>query len=296
MDGLAAGVAAIAGAYLTLLFVLEDASGLAILSLGFVAALLGFLAHNYPPARIFMGDSGSHFLGLFLAGLALAPGSGLSRSLAAVIAAPVLILGVPILDTTLVTVGRVLEGRPLSQGGRDHTSHRFVALGLPEKHTLWLLWTMAAAGGAIGVLLRSAERGTALLLGGMLVGVLVLMGGYLLAVRFRSLDEEGVEGLSLYRFLVTSQERYPVLALLMDGVWVVLAYYAAYLIRWESGELAAELPYFQRTVLIWLGAKLLAFVLSGAYSTPWRSFGLYDALRILRANLMGTSWPPEPCS
>jgi len=288
MDGLAAGVAAIAGAYLTLLFVLEGSSGLAILSLGFVAALLGFLAHNYPPARIFMGDSGSHFLGLFLAGLALAPGSGLSRSLAAVVAAPALILGVPILDTTLVTIGRVLEGRPVSQGGQDHTSHRFVALGIPEKRTLWLLWSMAAAGGAIGVLLRSAERGTALLLGGMLVCMLVLVGAYLLAVRFRSLDDDGAQGLSLYRFLVTSQERYPVLALFMDGIWIVLAYYAAYLIRWESGELPAELPYFQRTVLIWVGAKLVAYVLSGVYSTPWRSFGLHEVLRILRANLMGT--------
>ncbi len=287
MDGLAAGVAAIAGAYLTCLFLLEGSSSLAILSLGFVAATVGFLAHNYPPARIFMGDSGSLFLGLFLAGLALAPGVGLSRSLAAVVAAPALILGVPILDTTLVTVGRVLEGRPVSQGGRDHTSHRFVALGLPERHTLWLLWGMAGAGGAVGVLLRSAARGTALLLGGALVCALVLVGAYLLAVRFRALDHDEAEGLSLYRFVVRSQERYPVLALLLDAVWIVLAYYAAYLIRWDPAELGRELPYFQQTVLIWVGAKVVAFVLSGAYSTPWRSYGLYDALRIQRANLMG---------
>ncbi len=76
MDGLAAGVAAIAGAYLTGIFLLEGSWGLAILSLAFVASTIGFLAHNYPPARIFMGDSGSLFLGLFLAGLALAPGAG----------------------------------------------------------------------------------------------------------------------------------------------------------------------------------------------------------------------------
>lgn len=288
MDGLAAGVAAIAGAYLTGIFLLEGSTGLAILSLGFVAATVGFLAHNYPPARIFMGDSGSLFLGLFLAGLALAPGAGLSRSLAAAVAAPVLILGVPILDTTLVTIGRVLEGRPVSQGGRDHTSHRFVALGLPEKHTLWLLWAMAAAGGAVGVLLRSAARGTALLLGGALVFALVLVGAYLLAVRFRALDDDDVEGLSLYRFVVRSQERYPIFALLLDAGWITLAYYGAYLVRWDPGELAYELPYFQATVVLWVGAKVVGFVLSGVYSTPWRSYGLYDALRIQRANLMAT--------
>jgi UDP-GlcNAc:undecaprenyl-phosphate GlcNAc-1-phosphate transferase len=288
MDGLAGGTAAIAAGYLTVVFLLDGATGLAILSLGFTASLLGFLAHNYPPARIFMGDSGSLFLGLFLAGLALAPAQGLSRSLAAVLAAPLMILGVPILDTTLVTVGRLLEGRPVSQGGKDHTSHRFVALGMGEKPTLWLLWGMAFTGGGIGLLLRSAERGTALLLGGILVGMVTLVGAYLLAVRFRALDEGGVERLSLYRFLVESQRRYPVLALFMDAVWITLAYYGAYLIRWDPAELPAELPYFQGTVVIYVGIKMLAFVVSGIYGTPWATFGLYDALKVLRANLLGT--------
>ncbi len=287
MDGLAAGTAAIAGAYLAVLFFLEGALGLAILSCGFSAALVGFLAHNYPPARIFMGDSGSLFLGLFLAGLALAPAPGLSRSLAAVLAAPVLLLGVPILDTTLVTVGRILEGRPVSQGGKDHTSHRFVALGMGEKPTLWLLWWMAAVGGLIGLLLRSAERGTALLLGGVLVGMVTLVGAYLLAVRFRALESGGGEGLSLYRFVMESQRRYPVAALFLDGVWVTLAYYAAYLIRWDPAELPAELPYFQSTVVLFVGMKMLAFMASGIYGTPWATFGLYDALKMLRANLVG---------
>ncbi|HSW31559.1 MAG TPA: hypothetical protein VLH75_18880 [Longimicrobiales bacterium] len=302
MDGLAAGTAAIAGTYLAIVFFLEGSLGLAILSFGFSAALVGFLAHNYPPARIFMGDSGSLFLGLFLAGLALAPAPGLSRSLAAVLAAPVLILGLPILDTTLVTIGRILEGRPVSQGGKDHTSHRFVALGMEEKPTLWLLWGMAATGGAIGLLLRSAERGTALLLGGVLVGMVTLMGTYLLAVRYRALGaavmaEEGeagaakgagAAGLSLYRFVIESQQRYPVAALFLDGVWISLAYYAAYLIRWEPSELPAELPYFQSTVAIYVGVKLLTLMFSGIYGTPWATFGLYDALRVLRANLAGT--------
>jgi UDP-GlcNAc:undecaprenyl-phosphate GlcNAc-1-phosphate transferase len=288
MDGLAGGVAAIAGAYLTILFYLSGEPGLAVLGLGFTASLVGFLAHNYPPARIFMGDSGSLFLGLFLAGLALAPAPGLSRSLAAVLAAPVLILGVPILDTTLVTVGRLLEGRPVSQGGRDHTSHRFVDLGMPEKQTLWMLWALAAVGGGVGLLLRSAERGTALLLGGVLVGMLTLVGAYLLAVRFRTLEGGTKPGLTLYRFLVRSQERYPVMALFLDGVWIALAYYAAYLIRWEPSELPVQLPYFQATAVIFVGVKLIALVLTGTYSSPWSTFGLYDALRVLRSSLVAT--------
>jgi len=288
MDGLAAGTAAIAGAYLAVIFFLEGAVEMSVLSLGFSAALVGFLAHNYPPARIFMGDSGSLFLGLALAGLALAPGPGLSRSLAAVLAAPVLILAVPILDTTLVTIGRFLEGRPVSQGGKDHTSHRFVALGMGEKPTLWLLWGMAAVGGLIGLMFRSSERGTALLAGGILVGVVTLVGAYLLAVRFRAMEPDAAEGLSLYRFIVESQRRYPVAVLFLDGVWIALAYYGAYLIRWDPAGLPAELPYFQSTVAIYVGVKVLAFMVSGIYGTPWSTFGLHDATRVFRANLLGT--------
>ena len=276
MDGLATGIAAIAAGYLAVLFLMDGAWGLATLALALAAALLGFLTHNYPPARIFMGDSGSLFLGLSLAGLALAPVPGLSRSLAAVFWAPVLILGVPILDTVLVTIGRFLEGRPVSQGGKDHTSHRIVDLGIPERKTLWLLWALALLGGGVGLLLRTAERGTALLLGGILLGMLTLLGAYLISVRFRQMAAEEAAKVPLYRFLVQGQERYPVFALLLDGVWITLAYYGAYLLRWDSSQLPAELAYFQTSVVLVIGAKLLGFVLSGIYSTEWGRFGLYD--------------------
>jgi len=289
MDGVAAGVAGIAATYLAVIFALEGQLSLAILALALAMSLFGFLAHNYPPARIFMGDSGSLFIGLLLSGLALAPAPGGSRSLVAVMAAPVLILGVPILDTTLVTIGRLLEGRPVSLGGRDHTSHRIVDLGLPEKKTAWLLWGLAIAGGAIGVLLRSAERGTALLLGGVLIAMLALTGAYLLAVRFAAMGEEKeAEAKSVYRWLIQSQARYPVLAFVLDGVWIALAYYAAYLLRWAPGELAAEMPYFQRTVIIFVGIKLVGMVLSGIYDMRWSSFGLYDGLRMARSNVFAT--------
>jgi len=288
MDGLAAGVSLIAGVYLAVLFALEGTPGLAVLALAFSAALLGFLAHNYPPARIFMGDSGSLFIGLFLAGLALAPAEGLSRSLAGVLAAPVLILGVPILDTALVTVGRLLEGRPVSQGGKDHTSHRFVHLGMTEKRTVWLLWGLAALGGAVGLALRSTQRSTALLMGGILVGMLAVVGAYLLAVRLRSLEEVDTREMTLYRFLVRGQESYPVAAVFIDAVWIGLAYYAAYLVRWEPSDLPSELPYFERTIVFWVGIKVVALMLSGTYASRWQTFGLYDALRILRSNVVAS--------
>lgn len=288
MDGLASGIAAIAAGYLSLLFFLEGQTGLLLLSLAFGGALLGFLAHNYPPARIFMGDSGSLFLGLFLAGLSLAPIPGLSRSLFAIMSVPVLILAIPILDTTIVTIGRVLEGRPISQGGKDHTSHRLVALGVSEQRTVWVLWTLALLGGGVAMLFRGAERSTAYLFGGVLLLLLTLLGGYLLSVRFRAMGAEEVARVPLYRLLVTLHERYPVLPFVVDGLLIALAYYAAYLIRWDRGELPAQLPYFEASVLVVIAAKLLAFVVSGVYGPRWHHFGLDDAVRVARANLLGS--------
>ncbi len=288
MDGVATGVAAIAAGYMAVLFAIEGQTSLVMFAVALSGSLLGFLAHNYPPARIFMGDSGSLFIGMALSGLALAPAPGGSRSLVAVMAAPVLILGVPILDTTIVTIGRLLEGRSVSVGGRDHTSHRFVDIGLPERRTAWLLWGLAFAGGAVGVLLRSAGRGTALVLGGVLVGLLSLTGAYLLAIRLRSLEDQDAKSLPAYRWFIEAQVRYPILAVALDGVWIALAYYGSYLLRWDLVEQQAEMPYFERTVIIFVGVKVVALVLSGIYDLRWSSFGLYDGLRMIRANVFAT--------
>ena len=110
----------------------------------FAGALVGLLVHNYPPAHIFMGDSDSLFIGLVLAGLALSPAPGLSRSLFAVVVVLAIVLAVPILDTTFVTVTRLLEGRPISKGGKDHTPHGLVALRISEERVVWLVWGIAA--------------------------------------------------------------------------------------------------------------------------------------------------------
>ena len=98
-----------------------------------------------------MGDCGSLFVGFFLAASALMnPTGGRSRSFLPVLAVPVLILFIPIFDTTLVMVLRKLAGRAASQGGRDHTSHRLVALGLSERRAVWMLYGFAVASGAAG--------------------------------------------------------------------------------------------------------------------------------------------------
>ena len=160
MDGLCAGIAMIVGAAL-LVDLLPGAAGTrAFAEVRYLAILLGatggFLVYNLHPASIFMGDSGSLLLGFSFAAVTLSTGRqapGRSDVLS-IVAAPVLVLLIPIFDTTLVTLSRWFSGRRASQGGRDHSSHRLVAIGLSERRAVALLWLLAAIGGALGVALN----------------------------------------------------------------------------------------------------------------------------------------------
>jgi UDP-GlcNAc:undecaprenyl-phosphate GlcNAc-1-phosphate transferase len=184
MDGLAAGVAAIAAVFLALNLIENQQPDAALILIALAGALGGFLVYNRQPASIFMGDCGSMFIGFFLASMALASqgGGGRSRSIVAVLAVPVLVLVVPIFDTTFVTVMRKLAGRAASQGGRDHTSHRLVALGLSERRAVWMLYGFACAAGLIAILVRHAPLALSLGAIGVFTLVLSLTGIHLARV------------------------------------------------------------------------------------------------------------------
>src|SRR6516162_236003 len=159
MDGLCGGIAMIVGAAL-LVDLLPGAAGTrAVYEVRYLAILLGatggFLVYNVHPASIFMGDSGSLLLGFSFAAVTLSAGHpSPSRSdILSIVAGPVLVLLIPIFDTTLVTLSRWRSGRRASEGGRDHSSHRLVAIGLSERRAVMLLWLLAAVGGSLGVTL-----------------------------------------------------------------------------------------------------------------------------------------------
>src|ERR671939_254404 len=118
----------------------------------FAAALIGFLVYNSHPASIFMGDCGSMFIGFFLASSSLVNlTGGRSRSFLPVLAVPILVLFIPIFDTTFVTILRKVSGRAASHGGRDHTSHRLVALGMSERRAVWMLYGLAGLSGLLAL-------------------------------------------------------------------------------------------------------------------------------------------------
>lgn len=165
MDGVAAGVSTIAAAALAAVAWTVGHAEVAVGALVLAAAAGGFLLYNFNPARTFMGDCGSLFLGISLAGLAMAAPQG--ATVAGVTVVPVvaaLILAVPVLDTTLVTISRVCVGRGIAQGGKDHTSHRLVRTGLAERTVALALYGVGIISGIAGWGALASDLGPAMVL------------------------------------------------------------------------------------------------------------------------------------
>ncbi len=151
MDGLAAGVAVIASAFFLWMAAFNGQYLVGTLAAAVLGAALGFLRYNFNPAQIFMGDSGALFLGFMMAVLGLKirfPTQTDSISWMV----PILVLGVPILDTSLVTISRLRRGlNPAATPGKDHLSHRLVVLGLTHRRAVAAIYLIAIGFGLLGV-------------------------------------------------------------------------------------------------------------------------------------------------
>ncbi len=170
MDGLAAGITAVGGGFFFLLAALEGQGLVASLAAALCGSALGFLFYNTAPAVSFMGDAGAYVLGYILATLGIKL-KFTSYPLGSTWMAPIVVLGVLIFDTTLVTLSRWRRGRPIYQGGSDHTSHRLVQIGMSQPRAVLTLYMVAAGLGALAIYLTHQPVLTANLIFGALVAV-----------------------------------------------------------------------------------------------------------------------------
>jgi UDP-GlcNAc:undecaprenyl-phosphate GlcNAc-1-phosphate transferase len=170
MDGLSGGVAAVAAVYFLLLAAMNDQYLVGALSAALVGASLGFLVYNFNPASIFMGDGGSLFLGFILAavGIKLRFPEGVQIVTWMV---PVLILGLPLFDTTLVVLSRLRRNlNPLTTPGRDHVSHRLVAMGYTRREAVLICYLVCAGLGIVSLFITQAN-----IVEGYVVGAVVAL-------------------------------------------------------------------------------------------------------------------------
>jgi UDP-GlcNAc:undecaprenyl-phosphate GlcNAc-1-phosphate transferase len=283
MDGLAATLAGIAAAFFAIdaVTVHKNHAVLA-LALALALACAGFLPFNLRPRRaaaVFMGDSGSQVLGFALAALGLSASWKVAGTTVATLLLPILVLAVPILDTTLVTVVRLLDGRPVYQGGRDHASHRLVYHGLSETRAVVLLAVISAALGTTSLFYTVLDNAWVTLIGVLLT--------FALLVQFASVlsDVERAPALaekrSWLRTFVANPRR--LVESLVDFALVTASFAAAYYLRLQGSGTPYDRHIFLVSLAVLLAVRYAAFIPFGLYRGVWRYAGARDAASVVGA-------------
>ena len=295
MDGLAAGITLVASVALWAFGLLYGNVHVGRAALLLAGASLGFWVYNFNPARIFMGDCGSLFLGFTLGSLSLLAASSIAPSYASsgyalvtnvmlVILMPMAVMIIPLFDTALVTFTRVQHGRPFYQGGRDHTSHRLVLLGFSEKKTVL---TLMAWAGLVSLLIlylagRSAE-GVVVVLG--VVGVIALFfGAFLTQIDKQIYDDiapppntPGRE--SLLSVMLNKKQ---MLQAAVDTLLLILAHLTAYLLRYEGVIDQMNWSLIEKSLPLIIPVKLCCFWAFGLYRGQWRYVSINDFWQLLK--------------
>lgn len=289
MDGLAAGVAAVGSTAYLVLAATHGTPADVLLFGALTGSILGFLVFNFHPATIFMGDAGSLFLGFTLALLSvrLEPGTGTGG--AAAIVVPIAVLSVPIFDTTLVTFVRGLAGRRISVGGRDHSSHRLVALGFPERQAVLVLYAFAGIAALAGLSVFYLDLSHANIVLGLFLVALTFFGVHLTQVRVYEPETKMPEPSSTVAVVLEAVSGWaPVIDVALDVCVITLAYYTAYRIRFDDRDFLHFFPVFISSLPVVLAMAVVSLWWAGAYRGIWKFFGLRDALVLLRAVALGT--------
>ncbi|MCX8129566.1 MAG: undecaprenyl/decaprenyl-phosphate alpha-N-acetylglucosaminyl 1-phosphate transferase [Clostridia bacterium] len=155
LDGLAAGVSSIASLSLFFVSVITERWDMALITAALAGSAMGFLPYNFNPAKIFMGDTGSNFLGFTLGVISI---QGTLKQYAAIaIAIPLLVLGLPLFDTAFAIIRRLLQGKPIMEADRGHLHHRLIDMGLTHKQSVVVMYTVSAALGLCAIVL--ADKG-----------------------------------------------------------------------------------------------------------------------------------------
>lgn len=293
MDGLSSGVVIISTITIITIIISSDSISYDNISLHiafiFLYSVAGFWVFNRHPASIFMGDSGSLFLGYILAAIAI-PSKlngfmGTSSSMLAIIL-PVTIIAIPIFDTILVTILRKFHSRPASLGGKDHSSHRLVGLGFSEKKAVNILYILAIIGGIIAVLLKLwPTYSTPLVV--LYVIFLCLVGIYL--GRVKTYPEPHSSDQKNNWTPLISQLFYKRQAgeVILDIAIISVSYYAAYLLRFEVPLNEQAANYIQSLPII-VASCMASFFIVGIYRGLWRFISMNDINKYFQGTILGT--------
>ena len=275
MDGLAGGICLITALVLSYFSWQSGDQLLFTVAMSIAGSLLAFLIFNFPPASIFMGDSGSLFLGFSLALLAIARQPQASNVFA-VMGVPTLLFLLPVLDTSLVTFTRLLRGQSPAQGGRDHTSHRLIAFGLNERQAVLVLYAVALLSGLLAATLESIQYWFSLFLVPLLVISLALLVTYLGGLKIMPSTAVTRKNTAITRIILDLTFKRRLLEVILDFFLIGLAYYLSFLAYFRLQMNTSHLDLYLKSLPFALGISYVAFYLLGVYRGVWRYIDFGD--------------------
>ncbi|MBI2027383.1 MAG: hypothetical protein HYS98_06250 [Deltaproteobacteria bacterium] len=285
MDGLLGGISFFV--FLTFFYFWHEHSIIAYdrISLGLVASLLVFLIYNFPPSKIFMGDTGSLYLGFIASAFTLGTGEIAEKSQTLSILTPSLIVVVPLLDTSFVIFTRLLRKISIFQGGRDHLSHRLLRLGLSEKTTLFFLYTVTLFGCVLALLSRALSPSVLTIFFLMIIVFFFYIASFL----YSSLDHKPSPILFLRKFQdMTSLSLRGVAEILCDVVVIGCSFYLAAYLHYEGSFTKSQVSFIYVFLPITIVFRLCAYIFVGTYKSIWRFIGFSDALILLKGCFLGS--------
>ena len=288
LDGLAAGVGiAATGAVGVVAWWFHDA-GLACAALAAAAALGGFLFFNFYPGSIFMGDSGALPMGFMLGALVLRGAALQSNSHLSCAVFPVLVMLVPLLDTSIVTMSRLATGNPISRRGLDHSHHRLLMLGLTVPRAVAVSWMLAAAGALLAAgqtLLSHAYLLSAL---PFVIAGIGVIGLFMVDLTF----EDRAPGVTygylqgLARYILSLGYKRRLAEAVLDFALIPAAYFGACLLRRDFKLTDALIFSMMTSAPVFFAATYIAFALTGVYRGIWRYAGIADIIRFANSSLL----------
>ncbi len=285
MDGLSCGIAFISSVTIAACsFILKNYE-VGSISLIIAGATLGFMPYNLNPAKIFMGDCGSMFLGFSLASLTISGTWRHASNLFMVLFVPVFVLAVPIFDTTFVALMRKLNGKAISKGGVDHTSHRLVYLGMPERKAVLFLYMASIILGIIAIAtLRFNVYISSVIM--LLVFVITFLFGIFLSQIpiYKKVDkplQEEKNGMVLINSIILHKTH--IIEVICDLILICLSYLAAHLIRFEGALTPDHISCIIKSLPVILIVKLVTFFAFGLYRGIWKYVGIGDLISITKA-------------
>jgi len=287
MDGLSCGISLVASICIFVYAMQNSLHLVASFSSILCGTTLGFLIYNFNPAKIFMGDCGSLFLGFLLSIITILGTWQEATNLLFVIIVPLFILVIPIFDTTLVTFYRKKYGRYISKGGKDHSSHRLVFLGLSERKAVLTLMGISLFFGMSIIFFSSLDFFTTLILFSVLFVCLLFFGIFLGGIRvYAEKTKKSFRRASLINSVILYKKQ--ILQILVDIVVINMAYVSSYLLKYEGILADNNLTLIEASLPIMILVKIALFSIFGLYKSEWRYVGINDMIRVFKSVSLGS--------